>query len=51
MKQLYDSVSTDKQDYLDIEVNSIYQSLETLGDSITKTANTTSATVDQYLMF
>lgn len=51
IKQLYDSVLTDKQYYLDIEVNSIYQNLETLRDSITQTANTSSAIVNQSISY
>ena len=51
IKQLYDSILTDKQYYLDIEVNSIYQNLETLRDSITQTANTTSAIVNQSISY
>ena len=51
IKQLYDSVLTDKQYYLDIEVNSIYQNLETLRDSIAQTANTSSAIVNQSISY
>ena len=51
IKQLYDSVLTDKQYYLDIEVNSIYQNLETLRNSITQTANTSSAIVNQSISY
>ena len=51
IKQLYDSVLTDKQYYLDIEVNSIYQNLETLRNSIAQTANTSSAIVNQSISY
>ena len=51
IKQLYDSVLTDKQYYLDIEVNSIYQNLEKLRESITQTANTSSAIVNQSISY
>ena len=51
IKQLYDSILTDKQYYLDIEVNSIYQNLEKLRDSIAQTANTSSAIVNQSISY
>ena len=51
IKQLYDSILTDKQYYLDIEVNSIYQNLEELRNSIAQTANTSSAIVNQSISY